>query len=160
MDFITLINILEKELTLYKSLYSVAVKKTDIVKKGDVQALNQLMTNEQKHITSITALEKQRVAELNKLFPNQTENLPTITDCIDLAQGDQKAKLQSLFQSLTDVLEKTKEQNKLNHELIKNSLQFVNFSLNLFRPKIDNFNYGPNTGKQQSNSSSIFNSEV
>ncbi len=75
MDFTTLITILEKELTLYKSLYEITIQKTDIVKKGDVQALNQLMTNEQKHVTSITALEKQRITELNKIFPERKREL-------------------------------------------------------------------------------------
>ena len=91
MDFTTLITILEKELTLYKSLYEITIQKTDIVKKGDVQALNQLMTNEQKHVTSITALEKQRITELNKIFPERKENLPTISECIQVAQGNDPA---------------------------------------------------------------------
>lgn len=160
MDFTTLITILEKELTLYKSLYEITIQKTDIVKKGDVQALNQLMTNEQKHVTSITALEKQRITELNKIFPERKENLPTISECIQVAQGNQKTKLQEIFQQLVKILEEIKEQNRLNHELVKHSLQFVNFSLNLFRPKFTNYSYGPNTDKQQTTTSSIFNSEV
>ena len=118
------------------------------------------MTNEQKHVTSITALEKQRITELNKIFPERKENLPTISECIQVAQGNQKTKLQEIFQQLVKILEEIKEQNRLNHELVKHSLQFVNFSLNLFRPKFTNYNYGPNTDKQQTTTSSIFNSEV
>lgn len=162
MDFSTLITILEKQHKLYSSLYQISLQKTEIVKKGDIPALNLLMKNEQKHITSITMLENQRLNEMKNLFPEQAE-LPTISECVELANPAQQTILQKIYTQLIDVLQKTKEQNNLNQQLLNQSLQFVNFSLNLFQPKLDNYSYGSKTGTQPqkpANSVSIFNSQA
>lgn len=53
MKFDSLISILEKQLTLYMSLYQLAVRKVDMIKTNDISSLNQIMKEEQKHITAI-----------------------------------------------------------------------------------------------------------
>lgn len=160
MDFSNVIATLNKQMKLYNSLYQICLQKTEIVKKGEIEALNQLMTNEQKHVTTIAVLENERINEVQRLFQGDGNELPTISQCIEYASGEQKQKLQQLFDELSGILAKIKQQNDLNQELITSSLQFVNFSLNLLRPKLDNYNYGPNQQKQAGSSYSIFNSKV
>jgi len=162
MKFDSLISILEKQLTLYTSLYQLAVKKVDMIKTNDISSLNQIMKEEQKHITAISALENERMKDLEKLFPAK-ETVPTISSCVEIAEYEQKPILENLFRKLTNILQKIKEQNDLNQELIKQSLQFVNYSLNLFQPKTSAMNYGPNAEEQSANPTdvrSLFNSQV
>ena len=90
MEFKGLIQILEKELALYVSLKQLAVKKLEIIKKNDIPALNEIMQKEQKHITSITILEKERIRELERLFPDRKYRLPTIRECVKMATQAEK----------------------------------------------------------------------
>lgn len=162
MKFDSLISILEKQLTLYMSLYQLAVRKVDMIKTNDISSLNQIMKEEQKHITAISALENERIKDLQKRFPKR-ETVPTISSCIEVAESEQKPILEDLFRQLTNILQKIKEQNDLNQELIKQSLQFVNYSLNLFQPRSNAMNYGPKAEDQSANATevrSLFNSQV
>lgn len=162
MRFDSLIPILEKQIKLYTSLYHLAVQKVEVIKKNDISSLNQMMTDEQKHITAITALENERIKELQKLFPSG-EKTPTMRECIELADSAQKPVLENIFEQLTDILQKTKEKNNLNQELIRQSLHFVNYSLSLFKPNASSMNYGPNTGNGTESpigTRSLFNSQA
>lgn len=157
-----LIYILKKQLHLYKNLYASAEKKMDIIKKGNIQALNQLMKDEQKLVSAIQMMENERQKELKRIYPGE-ENLPTIRECIEQAEPEEKPVLTELFNKLSDILQKTKERNDLNQQLIEHSLQFVNFSINLLQPKPESLTYKPVTGKpekQETESPSVFNSQA
>lgn len=162
MDFTRLITILKKQLQLYTSLHGLAVKKVEIIKTGDLDALNQMIKDEQTHTAAITLLENERLQTIKELFPNNNE-LPTMSECIDKAYPEQRPILVYLYKKLMETLQKTKEQNDLNQQLIYQSLQFVNFSLNLVQPKPESVTYGPPNGKKQtelSDTTSVFNSKV
>jgi hypothetical protein len=46
-----------------------------------------------------------------------------------------------------DVISQIRQRNDLNQEMIYQSLQFVNLSLNLVAPQPEDFNYGPQAGQ-------------
>lgn len=78
-----------------------------------------------------------------------------------MAPDEEKMKLAEFHEKLTSVLQKVQETNELNQQLLEQSLAFVNFSINLFRPQQKNLNYGPPKQKQHvQDTSSIFNKEV
>lgn len=155
-----LINIMEKLLKLHKSLYELALKKTDIVKNGDIDALNQSLKEEQAHIAAIKKFEMERQALAAALVPGN--ECPSLTDCLTATEGTDKNKLSELRAELLEVVSQIQKRNELNQKMIYMSLQFVNFSLNLFRPRKDNFNYGPKVGKanQPEQAAGLFNSKV
>lgn len=158
----TLLTILNKELDLYKEIVELVKKQTDIIKKGDIDGLNELLKTQQKYVTSITVLEEERQKELARIFPGKRE-LPTITNCIEMAVDQEKVQLTRVYDDLMSVLQKIQEINELNQQLLEQSLEFVNFSMNLLRPQKDNLNYGPPNKKQTPQSthiSSVFNTEV
>lgn len=142
-----LLTTLGKLCKLHKSLYELSVKKTDMIKNGDMEALNQLLKDEQKHIAAIEHLEQER-QKFARAIASNIDN-PTASDCIELLPQS----IQSEFTSLIDELEKTvnelKEQNYLNQQLIHHSLQFVNLSMSLMMPQSENLNYEPPTKKNQ-----------
>ena len=55
-----LTNIMEKLLKLHQSFLQLSKEKTDILKKGDMDALQSLLRNEQKHISAISIIDKER----------------------------------------------------------------------------------------------------
>ncbi|WP_062354116.1 flagellar protein FlgN [Bacillus kwashiorkori] len=154
------ITTLLKLIQLYESLYTIAKNKSEVIKNGDLDALNQIMKSEQTHITAITALENERLNWTKNLAGYETA---TLLDCIQLASGSEKEKLTEIHEELSELLQKLKAQNELNQQLIHQSLQFVNFSLNMLLPQPDNVTYGPQQKKNQStsyNHTSVFNSRV
>jgi flagellar biosynthesis/type III secretory pathway chaperone len=155
-----LIVAMEKLYKLHTSLHEIAKRKTEIVKKGDIDSLNSIMKEEQAHIAAIRKVEEERENAVNGLLPN-IEN-PTVSDCIEAINSSERDELVELKNMLMDRVNEIKEQNYLNQQLVHNSLQFVNVSLNLLRPQPQNINYGPPAKGTQTtkNSHGLFSSKV
>ena len=155
----TLVSIMDKMLKLHKSLYELAVKKTDLVKKGDTAALDMLLKDEQTHLAAINKLEQERLAVSKKILP-ATEQ-PSLLEIAE-ASGLEKDQLLQIRDELVGVISEIKTRNELNQQLIHQSLQFINFSKSLVMPQEKDFNYGPPAGqkKQAGQSTGMFNSKA
>ncbi|MBG9444654.1 flagellar protein FlgN [Cytobacillus firmus] len=150
---------MEKLLKLHKSLYELAVKKTDIIKTGDMDALNQMLKDEQAHIAAISRLDKEREKAANYIAP--TLESPTVSDCLNILTQPDRLRLETITEELAELVYELKEQNFLNQQLVHQSLQFVNVSMNLLRPQPENMNYGPPARKKSEKMNpGIFNSKV
>ena len=150
---------LEKTYRLNESLLQLSTKKTDILKKGDFDALNELTANEQKHIQAIEQLEKQREKLLSELVKTSGNPTVTLSDCLELVNDTEREKLNEFKEKLTQQLKELQNRNDLNEQLIQQSLQFIQVSLNLFRPQQEQITYAP-PNKQNTNgleANSIFN---
>jgi hypothetical protein len=161
MSASSLILSMERLLKLHNSLYEIAVKKTDILKKGDMEALNQLMKDEQKHIAAIGKIEEERFHLAKQIVPH-IEN-PTLTDCLEVLTGAQLNKTSQLRKELLEVVSQIQEKNHLNQQLLYQSMQFIHFSMSLVAPQPQDFNYGPPTNKQTTpgtTSTGMFNSKA
>ena len=73
---------------LHKSLLEVAYKKTEAIKVGDMDSLNQLLKDEQAHVAGISQLEQQRQLEVTDYLRAKgiapTDN-PTVAHVLDAA---------------------------------------------------------------------------
>lgn len=155
-----LISTMEKLYKLHRSLYEIAVKKTDVIKIGDIDSLQSMMKDESAHLAAIRKLEDSRQKAASEICSDQ--EIPTVSDCIRKLNGPDKDALINVTEKLAEVIFDLKEQNYLNQQLIHQSLQFVNVSLNLLRPQPDSINYGPPSKQKKSanSASGIFNSQV
>lgn len=150
---------MEKLLKLHKSLYELAVKKTDIIKTGDMDALNQMLKDEQTHIAAIGRLENEREKAAKSIAPMLES--PTVSDCLNILTQPDRFKLEVITKELAELVYELKEQNFLNQQLVHHSLQFVNVSMNLLRPQPETMNYGPPAKKNSEKMNpGIFNSKV
>lgn len=127
-----LFKMLDKLLKLHKSLYQIAVEKTEVLKKGDLEALNNLMKNEQSHISAIQMVEKDRVKLMQELLPGKKE--ATLQKCLTFFEGSDKEELEALQEGLTQELLELKTVNDLNQQLLEQSLQVVSLNLDLLVP--------------------------
>ena len=133
-----LTNVMEKLLKLHHSFLQLSKEKTDILKKGDMDALQSLLRNEQKHISAISIIDKERQKIVTGLFPGQP-NL-TITECIPHLESTEQESIVAIQDQLMQVLRELKDINELNQQLIQQSLQFVNLQLDLLLPnELDNY---------------------
>jgi flagellar biosynthesis/type III secretory pathway chaperone len=160
MSVESLISIMNKLIKLHKSLFELSVKKTDIVKKGDLDGLNLLLKDEQAHMAAINKLEQERLAMAKGLFPAVSN--PSLQEIADYANPSEKAQLLQVKDELLNVISDIKSRNELNQQLIHQSLQFINFSKSLVLPQEKEINYGPPAGKmtQPGQSPGMFNSKA
>jgi hypothetical protein len=149
-----LIDSLAKLLKLHKSLLELALRKTAILEAEDIQALTQLLKEEQAHILAIEKIEADRSRAVEGLSPGQL----TLSELLQQLPDGEKEVLAEISKELQNVIARIQEQNELNQHLISQSLKFISFSMSLVVPPQDEYNYGPNvtgaTGK------SLFSSKV
>ncbi|RFU67418.1 flagellar protein FlgN [Bacillus sp. V59.32b] len=153
---------LEKLVELHRSLNELATKKTEIIKQGDTEALNQLLMDEQKHIKAIEATEKERqtaVAAFLEIEGQEAEP-STITRVLELLSPNDEEALNRLKEELILEAETLKEQNYLNQQLVYQSLQFVNVTLDMLLPQNKQFNYDKPAKPKQQGSNSMFDSRA
>lgn len=154
-----LVTVMERLLDLHKSLLEKAYEKTTVIEKGDIDALNTLIKEEQKLLTTINKFEQVRQQVVrNFLTPFHVEEEDfTISTCLTYIHDSKKDKLAGLREELLEVAQNLQSQNELNSQLVKQSLQFVQMSLDMFYPKTPEFNYGPPKQSGPSTSNSLFN---
>lgn len=138
-----LIDTLKKLLKLHQSLHQIAIQKTDVLKKDDMASLKNIMNDEQKHLLAIQKIDKEREIAVYKLVSGHEilGDKPTISDCINLATGEEKTKLKELQEHLVRCITEIKERNELNQQLLQQSLQFINLSLEMLSPEPPEINY-------------------
>lgn len=134
----TIITVLEKLITLHKRFNEVASKKTKIIQDGNMDALTALLMDEQKHVTAITQIEREREKAVLAFTSGRLVKMDEIIELAEPAEADVLSRLKA---ELVDELMKLKAQNELNQQLLITSLQFVNLSLDLLRPQDRNYNY-------------------
>ncbi len=102
----TIITVLEKLIKLHKSLNQLAEKKTTIIKEGNTDALTALLIDEQKHVTAITQMEKEREKAVLAFMSGKKA---TIDEVIEVAEPTEADALRRLKEELLDEIKKLKE---------------------------------------------------
>lgn len=154
---------LEKLNQLNESLLAISKQKTDFVKKSQIDEFNELLMKERKHAQAIDQVEAKRVALTEQWFhehaPNAEEQ--TISHLIELTDDEEmKKKLEEIFEKLVMNLALLKQQEQLNRELIEQSLQFINLSLEMYEPQSKNINYNQSNKSEQRQQTSMFDSKA
>ncbi|RDE36288.1 flagellar protein FlgN [Parageobacillus thermoglucosidasius] len=158
MTFSELISILEAQTKLHESLYKLAQRKTEALKKNDIDTLSTLINEEQKHIFAIRQFEERRVRWMETTFPNG-QNV-TITRCIELADEMEREKLANLYKQLAETIAQLKQANELNKQLLEQSLQFVSAMLDAVMPSAQPITYNETNQYEEPANRSIFESKV
>jgi flagellar biosynthesis/type III secretory pathway chaperone len=158
MRFAELISILQAHVKLHESLYKLAERKTEALKKNDIDALSALMKDEQKHILAIRQLEERRMRWLKEVFPN--EPIMTITRCLELADELERGELRQWHGRLTEAIARLKQANELNKQLLEQSLQFVTAMIDVMMPSAQPIAYNKENEYEAPPNRSIFESKA
>lgn len=127
------INILKKEHDFYKDLLELSKSKKDIVIEGRVADLDKLVKVEQNMIFDIGQLEKIREQEVGQIcsIMGLKRDEATITELSGKLDAKYKNELAKLQKLLSDTLGELKEVNTLNGKLIQQSLEYIDYSVNI-----------------------------
>ena len=152
-----LIDCLEKEADEYEQLLSLSQKKTPIIVKGETAALEKITDEEQIIVSRITNLDVRREA-VTKDIANvinkdvDTLKLSTLIELLSNQPAERK-RLSNVHDRLSSVVHDIKIINDNNAQLIKHSLEMVEFDLNMIQamrqaPETANYSKGAtNTGE-------------
>ncbi|MEB2282511.1 flagellar protein FlgN [Lysinibacillus xylanilyticus] len=133
---------------MHKSLLELAIKKTEIITVGNIEALDQMLKDEQAHVAAIDKLEQQRQKQVTDYLEAKglaSTDKATVADVIEAAeQQTEKDTLSAVRNQLLQIINDLKKQNDLNQKLVFQSLQFVNFTLDALQPRPEQINYSGN----------------
>jgi hypothetical protein len=158
-----LLETINKLHTLHRSLLEISRLKTQHLKANDMDSLQKQLLAEKKHV--------QATAQLEQLRINQTEmwaaaaGIPvpaTVTELLQTITDESAAKqLEAELIGLTEAVTELKTQEALNQQLLEQSMQFVQISLDMLAPSISSLNYGtPNQHEQRPQNRSLFDSKA
>ena len=131
-----IIEVLEQENTEYRTLIKLSEEKTPIIIKADLENLNRITEAEQVIVARIQKLEKDRmstmadIAEVTNLKPDiKLGDLITMMD----KHPEEQKKLQDLHARLKETMRRMKQVNEQNRDLLQDSLEMVQFEMNLLQ---------------------------
>ncbi|MBR5760943.1 MAG: flagellar protein FlgN, partial [Lachnospiraceae bacterium] len=152
----TLTEVLNGENKEYQKLLDLSKSKTDVIVRGDLNALSVITDKEQEVVAKIQALEHERtrtMTEIAKILNTDVSGLKldVLIDLLKKKPKEQKA-LALIHDKLHVTLYEMRLLNERNDELIKSAIEMTNFNLNLLQsarkaPETANYNKGAfNTG--------------
>ena len=148
-------------LRMHKSLLDLATKKTDIIVESDMEELDAMIKTEQAHVAAIEQLERQRqqlVTDYLAAKGSAPSLTPTVAELIEAADAPNKAKIQTIREELLTIIDALRAKNELNQKMVYQSLQMVNMTLELMRPRpaaqADTMNYSSKEVRRPANFSS------
>jgi len=144
-----LFDILGKEFQIYSDLLKMSADKTSIIVEGKVTELEEMVKSEQSLVLQIEKLEDEREELIDELAEEMKINASEITmsELMKKLDKDSAAKLAEYQKNMMDTLNELKRSNDLNSKLIQNSIDYINFSINLYTDNSANGNNYANTGQ-------------
>ena len=130
-----LISVLEEEGKVYEELLELSMKKTPIIVNGDLEGLQKITDEEQVVVAKINRLDAKR-EDVTKDIANVLNKDVTklkLADIIHMLSQRpiEQNKLASAHDKLKTVVGQMTRVNEQNRDLIKSSLEMVEFDLNL-----------------------------
>ncbi|ESL01589.1 hypothetical protein GCWU000282_03150 [Catonella morbi ATCC 51271] len=132
-----LIMVLGDEEKIYSEIIPIAEKKTQIIVNNDLQSLNSITEEEQELLGKISKLEKKRQEVIRNIgiVMNKKESELNFVTIIELLDGQEKEQeeLRKLHDKLKRTIDVLSTLNERNQMLIKQSLEMIDFDINLMQ---------------------------
>lgn len=128
-----IIEVINKEAALYKEILEISKNKKDIIVNGKVAELESITKLEQSMVLKLSRLEDEREELASKLAAELgiSDDKITLKALSSKLPKNQASEMENCCKNLSAVLNELKEINSLNSKLIKNSLDYIDFSINI-----------------------------
>lgn len=137
-------NILQKELEVLRKLKELSYEKTDMIINSKIEELEETTKEEEALVNELGLLESER-EKLLDTWGVATDT--SISHIIDKIPEDNK-ELISIKDRMTEEAEELNTRNRLNNDLIRENLEWIDFNMNLITNVHSQPGYGrkPNEG--------------
>ncbi len=163
-----IIEIVEEETRIYQEILSLSEEKRRILVEGKAAELDMVVRSEQKLSGEIVKLEKERDELLTSAVNSGsiTKEDMIISKLMQKMSTGAAKRASELSTELTDILMKLKQVNDINGELIKQSLDYIEYTVNIMSSTgmATNLTYGGGAGpvdpKKPGSKKTFFDSKV
>ena len=132
-----IVTILNKENEEYTVLVGLSREKTPVIIKGDLDALNAVTEKEQEVVARIQKLERDRISTMKDIaeVTNRKQEELKLADLIEMmnTRPAEQKKLREVHDRLKTTMKNMVTVNDQNRVLLKNSLDMVQFEMNLLQ---------------------------
>src|SRR5690625_399361 len=150
----------------HKQLLNLCEQKLSNIKNNNMEELSKVLNIERKYIQKIDQLETKRQKVIEEFISRH--NIPVVEKTASqllqhLKNSNERVILEKQIVKLIEVIVQLRAIEQLNEELLQQSMEFVQTSLDLFDLTIKNYNYNNHLSEQSSQSSknrSIFDSKA
>lgn len=127
-----LFDLLGKERDLYQEILTLSKEKKEIIVEGKTKELNEMTQKERKMIKIIIDFEKNRSSIVEAIEKDLgIGRIENITELLDFLDEPDRRTLTALKEDLKTVVKELGHQNEMNGKLIGQSLEIIDFNLNL-----------------------------
>lgn len=127
-------DVIKKQIPIYEELLEIATKKKLALIESNTDKLKECTNAESNLVGSLQKLERQRVELYGDISSITGKKNLTLTDIISTLDGQPiQQEVIDVREELKNAMEKLKFLNDRNQELIKTSIDYVDFSVNLLR---------------------------
>lgn len=129
----SVIEILGNEYDYYKDMLELSKSKKKIIVEGKVAELDKMVKLEQNMIFNIGQLERKREEAVARLCKDMELNsgITNISELMQVLQPEHKKQLEDMQLKLRGILSELKTINDINGQLIEQSLEYIDYSINL-----------------------------
>ncbi len=132
-----LLDVLTQEEAAFKQLLEITSRKTQIIVQNDINLLRSITDEEQNVMNHIGLLDKKRETVTHDIADVINKDVETLklTALADLlkSQPEERDRLNTLIDGLSATVHQIHRINEQNAELIKHSLEMVNFDLQMIK---------------------------
>lgn len=158
-----IIDIMNELTEAHKQLLNLCERKLSYIKSNDMEELSKILTIERTYIQKTDQLETKRQKVIEDFISKH--NIPVVEKTASqllqhLTNIDEKVILEKQIVKLIEVIVQLRSTEQLNEELLQQSMEFVQTSLDLFDPTMKNYNYNNRLSEQSSKNRSIFDSRA
>lgn len=153
---------LKKLIVVQEELLKVALEKTEVIINNATQSLQAILKQENKYILMSQKLQAE-ITKFSCLYFEEkgiVDANPSLAEVIGIAPDDKKEELHQLKKDLEERIFDLQHRNHLNQDLLQQSLQILNITMDLIMPDIESFNYHPSEQEEQKGPHSIFDSKA
>ena len=132
-----LIRVLQKEQDVYQQLIPITEEKTKVIIRNDLKSLQEITEREQQAVEQLNALERKReeiIVNMGTVLNRdpRTLKLKNMVKLLEKRPEEQKT-LAALYDALTASIKRLTEINERNKTLISQSLEMIQFEMNLIQ---------------------------
>jgi flagellar biosynthesis/type III secretory pathway chaperone len=139
---------IDEQIKMYSKLLEVLARKQKHLIKGNTKELAKSTKEENKFIDRLEALEKKRLEAAAACLPGR-ERTVTLQDVLDAAPEGEKEKLEEAAVALMETLNSVAVLNRANAELVKESMAFIQYNMNLLSSDRTRDNLYEGSGKMR-----------
>jgi len=157
-----LILTLEKENQIYLEALELSKNKKKVIIDSKIKELEKITEKEKSFVVTLIKIEEARDKIINVILKELgVLEIENVSDLLKYLGEEERARLNFAKDSLMETIKDVAEQNDFNKKLLEQSLELIEFNIDILTTKEDSgFNYSKNAKDEEKEKKSMFDIKV